>query len=338
MQRSQWKNLNGIWTYENASSLDAVNSPPSNSKLANEVLVPSCLESGLSGIQAKDALYSWYSTSFTVPSSWSGQRVLLNFGAVDYEATVFVNGKKAGFNRGGYFEFTVDVTSYLKGSGSNQLQVFVHDPTDSDDYVIPIGKQTLNPSHIFYTPCSGIWQSVWIEAAPSDYVTQLDVSADMHGALNVTVHSSKKSGSSVTVSVYEKGGYNKKALATHTGTADKAFQFSVSKPKLWSPDSPTLYDITVKYGKDTISSYTGFRTISRGYVNGIMRPLLNGEFIFNFGTLDQGFWPDGIYTPPNREAMVYDLQALKKVGMNMFRKHVRQPEQRVFRTLTILMR
>ncbi|KAF2094536.1 family 2 putative glycosyl hydrolase [Rhizodiscina lignyota] len=320
LQRSQWKNLNGIWTYENASSLDAVNSPPKSSKLANEVLIPSCLESGLSGVQARDALYSWFSTSFTVPSSWKGQKVLLNFGAVDYEATVWVNGHKATFHRGGYFAFTVDVTEYLT-SGSNHLLVFVHDPTDSGDYVIPIGKQTLNPSHIFYTPCSGIWQSVWIEAAPSDYVTQLDVAADMYGEVNVTIHSSGKSSSPVTVSVYEKGSYN--AIATHTGSSNKPFQFSVSKPKLWSPDSPSLYDITVKLGKDTIKSYTGFRTISRGYVNGIMRPLVNGEFIFLFGTLDQGFWPDGIYTPPNYEAMVYDLKALKKVGMNMFRKHIK---------------
>lgn len=334
LQRSQWQNLNGVWNYANASSLDAVNSPPDASSLSGSVLVPSCLESGLSGIQAAPgaALYSWFSTTFTVPRSFGSNNVLLNFGAVDYEATIFINGHKAGFNRGGYFAFTVDVTKYLK-SGKNELLVFVHDPTDTGDYVIPIGKQVTSPSHIFYTPCSGIWQSVWIEAAPKNYISQLDLSADMHGQVNVTVHSAHSSSSSVTVSVYEKGssggyggygGYGgRRPLATHTGSANKAFQFSVSNPKLWSPDSPNLYDITVTFGNDQISSYTGFRTIEKGTVKGVVRALLNGKPIFQFGTLDQGYWPDGIYTPPNREAQEYDLKTLKKLGFNMLRKHIK---------------
>ncbi len=126
-------------------------------------------------------IYNWYSTHFTVPSSWTGDRVLLNFGAVDYEATVFLNGKKVGYHRGGYFAFTIDITNSLSSGSSNELLVFAHDPTDSGNYVIPIGKQTLNPSHIFYTPCSGIWQQVWIESAPSTYITELNVNADMNG-------------------------------------------------------------------------------------------------------------------------------------------------------------
>lgn len=121
LQRSQWQSLNGIgWTYQNASSLDAVNNPPFNQALANQVLIPSCVESGLSGIQTSWNLYSWFSTHFTVPQNWTGDRVLLNFGAVDYEATIFINGRQAGFNRGGYFAFTIDVTPYLNG-GSNEL-------------------------------------------------------------------------------------------------------------------------------------------------------------------------------------------------------------------------
>jgi len=215
----------------------------------------------------------------------------------------------------------------------------VHDPTDSGDYVIPIGKQTLYPSHIFYRPCSGIWQSVWIESAPANYITQLDVAADMNGqgvwlallreiyanftsrTVNVTVHSSTGNSSPVEVIIYE-GGSSRNAVASQTGNSDGPFQFTVPSPKLWSPDSPNLYNITVKLGSDEVSSYTGFRTISKGKVDGIVRPLLNVEFIFQFGTLDQGFWPDGIYTPPNREAMVYDLQVLKKLGLNSLRKHV----------------
>jgi hypothetical protein len=139
--------------------------------------------------------------------------------------------------------------------------------------------------------------------------------------VNVTVHSSTGSPSPVEVIIYE-GGSNSTVVTSQNGNSDEPFQFAVSSPKLWSPDSPNLYNITVKLGSDKISSYTGFRTISKGKVDGIVRPLLNGEFIFQFGTLDQGFWPDGVYTPPNREAMIYDLQVLKKLGFNSLRKHV----------------
>ncbi|KAK4989969.1 hypothetical protein LTR50_002880 [Elasticomyces elasticus] len=265
-------------------------------------------------------IYSWFSTSFTVPSNWTGSNVLLNFGAIDYEATVFVNGHNATFHRGGYFAFTVDVTSYLN-NGANELLVFVHDPTDEDPYVIPVGKQTLHPSHIFYTPCSGIWQSVWIESAPSNYITELYVSAGMDGTVNATVSTSSSNGSTVSISIMDRS--SKNTIATHSGISGSSFAFTVSSPKLWSPSSANLYDMVVTVDRDTVYSYTGFRTISRGVVNGIERPLLNGEFLFQFGTLDQGFWPDGIYVPPNKEAMVYDLQTLKNLGFNMLRKHIK---------------
>ncbi|TVY17848.1 Evolved beta-galactosidase subunit alpha [Lachnellula arida] len=282
LERSEWQNLNGLWTYQNASSLDAVNSPPFNQTLANEVLIPSCLESAISGIQSNYSIYSWFQTSFTIPSSWSNQSILLNFGAVDYEATVFINGRKAGFNRGGYLAFTIDATSFVSAGGQNEI------------------------------PCSGIWQSVWIESAPANYITQLDVSADMNGV------------GPVEVIFYDSGSKRSpNILASQKGTSDASFQFTVPSPKLWSPDSPNLYNFTVIMGSDQVSSYTGFRTISKGKVDGIVRPLLNGEFIFQFGTLDQGYWPDGVYTPPNREAMVYDLQVLKKLGFNMVRKHIK---------------
>ncbi|EMC97998.1 glycoside hydrolase family 2 protein [Baudoinia panamericana UAMH 10762] len=321
LERSQWQTLNGIWTYQNASSIDAVNSPPFNQALANQVLIPSCLESGLSGIQGTWTRYSWFATTFNVPSSWAGDRVLLNFGAIDYEATIFVNGHNASFHRGGYFAFTVDVTSHLTGNSNNNLLIFVHDPTDSDPYVIPIGKQTLHPSHIFYTPCSGIWQSVWIEAAPASHIAQLQVAAGMDGTVNATVYSSDSSNGAVQVSVIDRK--TNATIATHSGTANTPSTFQVSSPSLWTPNTPNLYDIVVTMGSDTVTSYTGFRTISRGMVNGIERPLLNGEFIFLFGTLDQGFWPDGIYVPPNYEGMVYDLQTLKTLGFNMLRKHIK---------------
>lgn len=212
----------------------------------------------------------------------------------------------------------------------------MHDPTDSGNHVIPIGKQTLHPRHIFYTPCSGIWQSVWIEPAPANWVTQLDLDANMDGQgtydlsqvaqpsliknqpVNVTVHSSLGNGTSVEISVYD----DDDEVASYTGLSDQPVVFNVSDPNLWTPDSPNLYNVTVRLGDDEIHSYTGFRTISKGTIDGIWRPLLNGEFIFIFGTLDQGYWPDGLFTPPNREAMVYDLQVLKDLGFNMVRKHV----------------
>ncbi|CAG7930909.1 unnamed protein product [Penicillium olsonii] len=320
LQRSDWKNLNGIWKYQNASDLNAVDSPPFGKDLAQEVLIPSCIESGLSGIQTDWGLYSWFSTSFEVSSEWKDEKVLLNFGAVDYEATIFVNGKKAGFHRGGYYRFALDVTEYLEFDQQNELLVFVHDPTDDGDYVIPIGKQTLRPSHIFYTPCSGIWQSVWLEAAPTNYITQLDLDANMDGQVNITVHSSANGTSAeAKVTVHKDG----KTVATHNGPTNKPFQFTVSSPKLWSPDSPNLYNVTVSLEKDEVESYIGFRTVSRGVIDGVERPLLNGKFIFMFGTLDQGYWPDGLYTPPNHEAMVYDLKMLKDLGFNMVRKHIK---------------
>ncbi|KAK9596723.1 hypothetical protein V6Z92_003187 [Aspergillus fumigatus] len=321
LERSEWKNLNGIWQYQNAPGLDAVQAPPFGQALTNEVLIPSCLESALSGIQGNHTLYSWLSTTFTIPKGWEHQNVLLNFGAVDYEATVFVNGKQAGFNRGGYFSFTLDITQFVSFDGTNELLVFVHDPTDSGDYVIPIGKQRLIPAHIFYTPCSGIWQSVWIESAPANYITELDISAGMDGQVNVTAVSASGKSMPVDITVFD--GSSDKKVAFHKGTSDQPFSFKVESPKLWSPDSPTLYNISVKMGADEVKSYTGFRTISKGTVNGILRPLINGEFTFVFGTLDQGYWPDGIYTPPNREAMVYDLHFLKSLGFNMLRKHIK---------------
>ncbi|KAJ6036508.1 Glycoside hydrolase family 2 N-terminal [Penicillium herquei] len=320
LQRAQWQNLNGVWQYQNASSLDAVQNPPFGQDLAQEVLIPSCLESGLSGIQGSYTLYSWFSNSFEVPSDWNGQSILLNFDAVDYEATVFVNGKQAGFHRGGYYRFSLDVTRFLKAGQENELLVFVHDPTDDGDYVIPIGKQTLRPSHIFYTPCSGIWQSVWIEPVPTNHVSQLDIDGNMDGQVNITVHTSAANTTSSALVVVKDGDH---VVATHRGPTNQPFQFKVNSPSLWSPDSPKLYNITVTLGKDKVQSYTGFRTIAKGTVDGVVRPLLNGEFIFMFGTLDQGFWPDGIYTPPTKEAMVYDLEMLKRLGFNMVRKHIK---------------
>ncbi|KAF9774160.1 hypothetical protein IL306_007910 [Fusarium sp. DS 682] len=312
LKRDAWKSLNGIWTWSGDGDLS---NPPKGGPLDREVLVPACIESALSGLQILDQREFWYQRSFEVPSGWKKQTVLLHFEAVDYNSTVFVNGKEKTTHIGGYDRFTVDVTEDVKFGDSNELLVFVNDPTD--DQVIPIGKQTLRPSHIFYRSCSGIWQQVWLEAVPKDYITDLDVAAGADGE----VHTSQKSGKSAKVVIEGSDGSN---LASHEGSTDEEFTFTAKSPKLWWPDSPMLYNITVTLDSgDKVQSYTGFRTISKGKVENVTRPLLNGEFVFQFGTLDQGFWPDGLYTPPNREAMVSDLKLLKKFGFNMVRKHIK---------------
>ncbi|KAK2031781.1 family 2 glycosyl hydrolase [Colletotrichum zoysiae] len=321
LRREKWLNLNGIWTYRAASGGDDVNHPPSGSVLDREVLIPSCIESGLSGLQELGVTHFWLATTFRVPGDWGNQTVLINFEAVDYEATIFINGQRAGFHRGGYFRFTIDATKYLKPGGDNTLLVFVFDPTDEQGYVVPIGKQAQSPSHIFYRSCSGIWQTVWLESTPrNNRITQLDVAADHQGKVNVLVHSYASPPSEVHIAVIDKNG---NTVGESSGTSDSPFNFTVSSPDAWSPSNPNLYNITVTMGSDKISSYTGFRTISSGMVDGIKRPLLNGEFIFMFGTLDQGYWPDGLYTPPSVEAMTYDLKVLKNLGMNMVRKHIK---------------
>ncbi|KAF2742381.1 glycoside hydrolase family 2 protein [Sporormia fimetaria CBS 119925] len=329
LQRKSWKNLNGVWQLRKTDK-DGLGAPPFGVDLDKFVLVPFCLESALSGIMETDMIWTWYRTTFDVPSDWpAGDRVLLNFGAVDYEATVFVNGKKVTTHTGGYWAFTVDITDQLSKDGANELLVHVYDPTDKDDIQIPIGKQTLSPSHIFYTPCSGIWQTVWLESAPSTHISEMHTSADMDGKVTMTVSTNDGSNTPVEVFLFEPDSTTLKE--THIisraenmkhaarGSAGSTFEFTVPSIRRWSPGSPKLYPLQVKVGNDTVESYLGFRTISRGVINGIQRPLLNGEFLFHFGTLDQGFWPDGIYSPPSKEAMVFDLETLKKIGYNMIK-------------------
>jgi hypothetical protein len=217
--------------------------------------------------------------------------------------------------------------------------VYVWDPTNLKVARPPLGKQVLDPMHIWYTPCSGIWQTVWLESAPANRISKIDLDANMNGyskksplsdyiesrltyVVNVTVHSSGNSSSTYDFTIH-----HPKDMATTVtvqGTTNQPFTVRLENPELWSPESPTLYNVTVKLGVDTVSTYMGFRTISQGVVNDVKRPLLNGKFVFQFSTLDQGYWPDGIYSPPSVEAMEWDLKLLKDTGFNMVRKHVRQ--------------
>ncbi|KAF2682961.1 glycoside hydrolase family 2 protein [Lentithecium fluviatile CBS 122367] len=328
MERSDWLNLNGVWQYQNVTgpALDVQErdpgAPPFGKDLGNPVLVPFCLESALSGVMGRKAIRSWYRRTFDIPTEWNpDNRVLLNFGAVDYETTVFVNGHNATKHTGGYWSFEIDITDFLYTNVTNELLVYVWDPTNLELDRIPNGKQVIDPQHIWYTPCSGIWQTVWLESAPAERITKVDLSADMDGVVNVTVHSSGNTPSlpyDFTIHAL-----NSDATATAQGTTNEPFVFKIDGVELWSPETPNLYNVTIQMGHDTVETYLGFRTVSQGVIDGVPRPLLNGEFHFLFSTLDQGFWPDGIYSPPSLEAMKWDLELLKDTGFNMVRKHIK---------------
>ncbi|OAV94951.1 hypothetical protein PTTG_26825 [Puccinia triticina 1-1 BBBD Race 1] len=336
LRRQHWINLNGPWQFKPAKDSQEIQNPPyGGCGFDSEILVPFPMESGLSGIM-ENHMYSWYRRTFVIPRDWSGKSVLVNFGAVDYEATIFVNGKSVGFHRGGYFKFSLDLTDALKGPGQeNELLVFIYDPTDSKDTLIPLGKQVLKPDHIFYTPSSGIWQTVFLEPVPKEHIIDVQTTAHADGTAKITVSTSNKASNSElkitlyspTISSADSPLYPDSLgtpLQQLQATANTAVTFTVSSPQLWSPTKPNLYHFQIELGQDVVRSYLGFRTIEKKKdSNGIVRPFLNGEFVFQLGTLDQGFWPDGLHTAPTYEAMQYDLKALKSLGFNMVRKHIK---------------
>jgi len=325
MVRSEWLNLNGIWQFQAGAADDIV---PVNQKLAEEILVPFPMESALSGVmQHHDR--SWYRRTFTVPEKWSGQHIILHLDAVDWESEVFINGKSVGIHKGGYDPVSYDVTSYLSGSGPQELIVRVYDPTD--DAGEPRGKQTLHQGGIMYTPTSGIWQPVWLEPVAATSIADLKLVPDIEaGGLKVTV---AVSGAADGVKVKATARIGKKVVGKISGAPGAELFLPVPKATLWCPTNPFLYDLDVtltKGGKDVdaVTSYFGMRKISLGKVDGFVKILLNNQFVFEFGPLDQGFWPDGIYTAPTDDALKSDIQREKAVGFNMVRKHIKVERQR----------
>ena len=332
LTRADWLNLNGTWSYNGGSAAPDADSPPATAPAfpANpeQVKVPYPVESYLSGIQRMNDRNLWYKRTFSVPAGWGGKRVKLNFGAVDRKATVYVNGQQVGQHSGGYDAFSFDITPWLR-SGSNDLVVGAFDPTTGDDM---LGKQTLNPGGIFYTPSSGIWQTVWLEPVAAPHVTRLDMTPDVaNNRLRIVVRGSNLGGTSIEA-VASTGGAQ---VGTATGSGDVEFTVPVPNAHLWSPTDPFLYDLKVRVRSggsvvDEVGSYFGMRSIAIGNVNGVPRPLLNGRFVFQYGPLDQGFWPDGLYTAPTDEALKSDLVAIKDLGFNMVRKHIKVEPQRWF--------
>ena len=309
MVRGEWANLNGLWDI----SFDGT-------ATTRKILVPYSIETASSGImEHHDQMV--YRRTFTVPGAWKGRRTMLHFGAVDYRAEVLVNGKSLGTHEGGYEPFSMDATDALKGSGAQSLEVRVSDPTEADGQ--PRGKQTTKPGGIMYTPTSGIWQTVWMEPVAKEAITSLKMVPDVDAkAVRLTVNAPVGTRALVTIRD------GKTAVRSGTVETNREVAIAIPNPKLWSPNSPTLYDVDVRLmdGRktvDQVGSYFGMRKISLGEVGGVTKMLLNGKFEFQIGPLDQGYWPESGYTPPTEAAMKNDLTAMKAMGFNMVRKHIK---------------
>lgn len=271
-----------------------------------------------------------YRRTFTVPRDWhigSAKRLRLNFQAVDWRAEVYVNGTKVTAHEGGYDKFSVDVTDALKRSGPQELIVGVYDPTDAaDGENPPMGKQRLDPSGIWYTPSSGIWQTVWMEPVARDHVDSLRLIPDVQGERLTVEATGVRAGLPVTATAYD----GRRKVATATGRTGQPLTLKIRKPHLWSPDDPFLYDLKVRVGADRVNSYFGMRSIAVEKIDGVPRTVLNGKPVFLMATLDQGFWPDGLHTAPTDEALAYDLKAHKQLGFNSVRKHIKVEPDRWF--------
>jgi beta-galactosidase/beta-glucuronidase len=315
MVRAKWTNLNGLWDYA-ITAKDAARP----GKFDGQLLVPYPVESALSGVKraVTPEQRLWYHRTFTVPHR-RGMRVLLHFGAVDWQAEVFVNGQSAGKHEGGYDPFTFDITGALKaGSAKQDLAVAVWDPTDTG--LNPRGKQVLNPNGIWYTAVTGIWQTVWIEPVPAAFISEVAMVPDLDGSrLRLTVRSSGDSGFTATARL------RGRVVGRVTGKANQEASLPLQEIAPWSPDSPNLYDLDIALeGGDSVRSYFGMRKVEMSKdAEGFNRVFLNNKPLFLIGPLDQGWWPDGLYTAPTDDALRSDIDTLKKLGFNMCRKHVK---------------
>lgn len=321
MSRENWLNLNGQWDYAIVAK-DA--NRPQN--WDGKITVPFPVESLLSGVgkTVGEQNRLWYKKTVQIPSSYRKGKLLLHFGAVDWETEVFVNGQSVGKHRGGYDPFSFEISRFVKGN-SIELMLSVWDPSDQGPQ--PRGKQIKKPHGIWYTPVTGIWQTVWLEPVPQTYVASIRNTPDFDNnsiAVETEVAGSGQN-HSVKVSITSGG----QAVGEKTVKSGEKAVIAISNPKAWSPDSPHLYDVevTLLEGKkelDRVKSYAALRKISmQADNNGIQRMMLNNKFLFQYGPLDQGWWPDGLYTAPSDAALKYDIEKTKEMGFNMIRKHVK---------------
>jgi hypothetical protein len=321
MRRDAWLNLNGLWDY----AVTARDSEPA--AYTGHILVPYAIESALSGVRdtVGPARTLWYRRTFSLPDAWRSERVLLNFEAVDWEARVWVNDSLLGTHRGGYDPFSLDITPALRGGPTQEVVVAVWDPTDAGTQ--PRGKQVREPRGIFYTSVTGIWQTVWLEPVPASAILDYAATPDVDRS-RVTVTAQVRDaqpGDRIAATLSANG----TAVSSADGEAGTAIQLDIAEPRLWWPDDPFLYDLELQLVRrdqtvDRVTGHVGLRTIAVGRdATGVTRILLNGRFVFQSGPLDQGYWPDGLYTAPTEAAMVSDLRTLKAMGFNLLRKHVK---------------
>lgn len=318
--RERWMTLNGLWDY--AVTLKDVDELPS---LEGKILVPFPIESALSGVKRRllPSEKLWYRRTFIIPDEWTSGRILLHFGASDWETTVYINDKLTGKHTGGYCPFTFDITELIN-TGENVLVVTVWDPTDT--YFQVRGKQVLNPHGMWYTPVSGIWQTVWLEPVPANYIENLKMTPDIDShSLKLKVNVYGGADLEVIASIYDCD----TLIGSFSGNAGEPLEIKMENPKLWSPDSPFLYRLAVKIKdknivSDHVGSYFGMRkfSICRDK-DGHPRLCLNNSPLFMNGVLDQGYWPEGLFTAPSDDALVYDIETAKKLGFNMIRKHIK---------------
>jgi len=327
LERKDWENLNGLWQY----SITPKDERPET--WDGQILVPYPIESALSGVRKRVSEMEnlWYKRTFIIPSAWKKKHILLNFEACDWETMVWIDGNEAGIHRGGYDPFVFDITGLLADQKVHELLVCVWDPTNRGPQ--PRGKQVANPSGIWYTPTTGIWQTVWLEPVNDSYISSFRTTTDaINGTITFKAVVTNAPESQVVFSVIN----NEITAGTATGKPGQEVTVEIDNPVLWSPEKPFLYDVIIelKEGKkviDKVNSYAGIRKISISKKeDGFTRILLNNEFIWQNGPLDQGFWPDGIYTPPTEEAMVFDIEMTKKMGFNMLRKHVKVENRRFY--------
>jgi len=323
MVRNDWFNLNGLWDY-------AIKSGREEEPLRydGQIVVPFPVESALSGVQKplQPDECLWYRRSFTVPKHWDGQRLLLHFGAVDWRTEIWINGRKAGEHIGGYCPFTVEITDFLTGSGhSNEIVVRVWDSTETTEQ--QRGKQSLKPKGLFYTAVSGIWQTVWLEPVPQSYMRSFKLTPDIAtGVLKIKLQGEgEMDGLTFKATAYREGN----EAASGSANCGEELLLSIKNPDLWTPDSPRLYELSIELLEqenvlDSVQSYFAMRsfTIEKDR-NGVKRICLNHEPLFQNGILDQGYWPDGLYTAPTDEALAYDIITAKELGYNMIRKHIK---------------
>ena len=324
--RPAWQNLNGHWNYA-IRPADA----PQPELFDGKILVPYPVESSLSGVQRRLAENEvlWYERRFTVPAEWRQGALLLHFGAVDWEADVYLNGIRVGGHKGGYTAFSIDIAPYLT-RGEQTLAVRVTDPTDRGTQ--PRGKQVTEARTIWYTPVTGIWQTVWLEPVPESRIASLRTTPDID-TKSLTVEAAivgARRGDIVEITLRDNG----RTVAETRAAAGEPLRLTLPEMKLWTPDTPMLYDLEttlLRGGKsvDRVGSYAAMRknSVVRGK-EGFLRLALNDRECFQFGPLDQGWWPDGLYTAPTDEALAYDIIKTKDLGFNMIRKHVKvEPER-----------